>query len=249
MGCDFIHQFPVLGKHPFRFLITFLQNVHHFGIHVRCRHIAAVHAGTAAQIFIFHRGKSHQTELIAHTEPGYHVFRNIGGFFNIVGSSGGYGVKHDFFRCTSAQIAYQHIMQFRLSIQVFFFFRYLHHIPQRPHGTGNNGNLLYRLGIFLQSAQERMTDLMVGNNFTFLPAHNAVFFLLAHQYLLHRFKQVVLADIFPAPLHGIDCRLINHIGKVRAHRAAGSERYGIQIHAVVHQHVFGMNFQYFHASL
>ena len=26
---------------------------------------------------------------------------------------------------------------------------YLHHIAQRTHGTGDNGNFLYRLGVFL----------------------------------------------------------------------------------------------------
>ena len=47
------------------------------------------------------------------------------------------------------QQTYQHIPKFCLGIEVFFLLRHLHHIAQRTHGTGNNGNFLYRLGVFL----------------------------------------------------------------------------------------------------
>ena len=47
------------------------------------------------------------------------------------------------------QILILHIPKFCLGVEVFFLLRYLHDIPQRTHGTGDNGNFLYRLGVFL----------------------------------------------------------------------------------------------------
>ena len=81
---------------------------------------------------------------------------------------------------------------------------------------------------------------MVGYDFSFFLAHNAVFLLLAHQYLFHRFKQILLADIIPSFLHRIDRRFVDHIGKIRADRSAGRQSYRFQIHAFIHQHILGM---------
>ena len=89
---------------------------------------------------------------------------------------------------------------------------------------------------------------MVGDDLALLLAHDAVLLLLAYQHHLHRVEQILLADIVPAFLHGVDSRLIDHIGQVGAHRAAGGQGDGIQVHGLVHLHVLGVNLQYLHAA-
>ncbi len=54
--------------------------------------------------------------------------------------------------------------------------------------------------------------------------------------------------MIPAPLHRIDSRLIDHIGQIRAYSTAGCQRYRIQIHTVIHEHVLRMHFQNLHAA-
>ena len=119
----------------------------------------------------------------------------------------------------------------------------MHDIAQSAHGPGHNGDLLHGLGIFLQRADQRMPHLMIGDDLSLLLAHDAVLLLLTYKHYLHRVKQILLADILPALFYGIDCRLVDHIGQVGAHRAAGGKGNGIQIHGLIHLHILRMNLQ------
>ena len=140
-------------------------------------------------------------------------------------------------------------MELRLRIQEFLFLRHLHHVPQRAHGPGNDGDLLHRLGILLQGGYQRVAHLMVGNDAPLLLAHDAVLLLLTHKHLLHGLEQILLADVISALLHRVDGGLVDHIGKIGADGAAGRERDGIQIHGFIHQDVLGMDLQNLHTSL
>ena len=94
-----------------------------------------------------------------------------------------------------------------------------------------------------------MPHLMIGYDFPLFLAHDAVFFLFAHQDLLHRVKQVLLGHIFPAVLHCIDGRFIYHIRQVCPHRPAGGKGNGIQVHAFVQMDVLGVHLKDFHPAL
>ena len=51
--------------------------------------------------------------------------------------------------------------------------------------TRNNGNLLYRLRIFLHGGDQRMSNLMIGYDSALLLRKNAVFLLFADKYNLN----------------------------------------------------------------
>ena len=53
-------------------------------------------------------------------------------------------------------------------LQPFLYLR-----PLRAHGTRHNRDLLYRLRILLQGADQRMTNLMIRNNPALLLAQDA----------------------------------------------------------------------------
>ena len=139
-------------------------------------------------------------------------------------------------------------MKLRLRIQIFFLLRHLHHVAQGAHGPGNDGDLLHRLGILLQGGYQRVAHLMVGNDAPLLLAHDTVLLFLAHKHLFHGLEQILLADIIPALLDRVDGGLIDHIGEIGAHRPAGRERDGVQVHRLIHQHILGMHLQDLHTA-
>ena len=125
----------------------------------------------------------------------------------------------------------------------------MHDIAQRSHGAGDDGDLLHRLGILLKCTDQGVTDLVVGDDLALLRAHDAVLFLLADQHLLDRGEEILLADEFSAFLDGIDGRLIDHIGQIGAHGAAGGQSDGIEIHALVKLYILRVNLQDLHTPL
>ena len=125
----------------------------------------------------------------------------------------------------------------------------MHDIAERPHGSGHDRNLLNGFGILLQCADQRVTDLMVGNDLAFLLAHDAVLLLFSDQNDFHGAEEILLADIFPALLDRVDGSLVDHIGQVGAYRAAGCESDRIQIHGLVHLDILRMHLQNLHTAL
>ncbi len=249
MGRQLIHQLPVPGKELFRLVVTAFQGFHHFRIHIRRRPVAAGQAGAAAQVFAFHRGKPHQSKTLAHTKPGYHVGGDIRSLLDIVGSSRGDISKNDFLRSASPEKAYQPVVKLILGLKVLLLLRHMHDISQSAHGSWHNGDLLHRLGILLQGADQRMAHLVIGDDFALFLTHDAVFLLLAHQNLLHRVEQILLVHVLSSVLYRIDRRLVDHIRKIRTHRAAGCKGDGVQIHAVVQMHILGVHLENRNSSL
>ena len=121
-------------------------------------------------------------------------------------------------------------MQFGLRIEVFLLLRHLHDIAQRAHRPGDNGDLLHRLGILLHRADQRVSDLVVGNDAPLLLAHDAVLFLFADKDLLHCLEEILLIDIFALMLDCVDSGLVDHIGQIGAHCSACSQRDLLEIH-------------------
>ena len=79
---------------------------------------------------------------------------------------------------------------------------------------------------------------MIGHDPALFLAHDTVFFLLADQNLLDGLKEVLLADILAVVLDGVDGRLVDHIGQVGTHGAAGGQSDLFQIDCLVHLDIF-----------
>ena len=214
MCSDLIHNCSVFRQHLFCFLVAVFQDLHHFFIHSRSRHIGTVHSCCLIQILAFCRCQSHQTETLAHTILGYHGSCNVGCPLNIIGSTCCNGVEYDFFCRASAKKPDDHIMQLCFGIQILFFFRNLHHITKRTHGTRNDRDLLYRLCVFLQGCNQCMTHFVVRYDPSFFLAHDAVFLFFSDQYNLDCVKQILLADSLTTVLNCIDGCFVDHIGQI-----------------------------------
>ena len=238
---QFIHDLTVFFQELLRPLIAFMEQLHHLRVNVRRRHIGTGQRCPAVQILAFHRSKPHQSKLFTHAKAGNHISCNARRLFNVVGRTCSHRVEDNLLRRAPAQQAHKSVAKLRLGIQILFLLRHMHDISQRSHRARHNRDLLYRLGIFLQRTHKRMAHLMVGHNLTLFLAHHAVFLFLAYEHLLHRVKEIFLAHILPAKLHGIDGRLVDHIRKIGANRAGSSQRNLVQIHRIVHQNILGVH--------
>ena len=245
---QFIHDLTVLFEQFLRLLIAVTQKLHNLRINIRRRHLGTGQRCPAVQILTFHRSKTHQSEFLAHTEAGDHIAGYAGRLFNIIGRPCRDGIKHNLLCRPAAKQSYQPVTQFRFRIQILLFFRHMHDITQGTHGSGHDGDLLYRLGILLQCADQRMADFMIGNDLAFFLAHDPVFLLFSYEYLLYRVKKILLAHILSACLNGIDCRLVDHICEIGSHRAGSRQRNFVQIHRFIHPYIFGMYLQDLHSS-
>ncbi len=243
MHRDLIHHITVLAQHCQRFLVALLEHIHHFCVNLRRGIVCTVQRASALQILTLNRLKPHQSKFFAHAVARDHRARNTGRFLNIIGRTCRHRVEHNLLRSAPAQKTDNHIMQLILGIKIFFILRHMHHVAQCTHRARYNRNLLHWLGIFLQGADQRMTDFMVGDNFPLLLAHDAVLLLLADKHHFHCVKQIFLADKLPAFLDCIDRRLIDHIGKIGADCAAGRKRDRVEIYRLIHQNILGMDFQ------
>ena len=58
----------------------------------------------------------------------------------------------------------------------------------------------------------------------------------------------LLADHLSAVFYRIDGRLIDHVGQIRSDRAGRCQSDRLQIHALIHAHIFRMNLQDIHTS-
>ncbi len=211
---NLIQNIPVLLQQADSLIITVLQNLHDFLIYLRCRLFPTIETGPAIKIFILNCYKSHQSEPVGHTILCHHRPCNLSCLLNIIGGSGRHRIKYDFFCGTPSHIGDKPRSQLVFGHQILLFFRHLHGITQRPHGTRHNRNLLYRLCIFLQRGNQRMAYLMVCNHLLLFGTHDAVLFLFSCNNHFHRFKEISLIHTLPAAFHRIDGSLINHIGKV-----------------------------------
>ena len=93
-----------------------------------------------------------------------------------------------------------------------------------------------------------MSHFVIGDDPALFLAHNAVFLFLADKNDFHRFKKILLADHLSAVFYRIDGRLIDHIGQIRSDRAGRCQSDRFQIHALIHSHIFRMDFQDIHTA-
>ena len=88
-----------------------------------------------------------------------------------------------------------------------------------------------------------MTNFVIGNNLSFLVAHNTVFlFFTTDCYKFKRFEQIRLVYKFSSILNRIDCSLIDHIGKIGSDQSCSRKCKCIQIYGLIHMHILGMYF-------
>ena len=156
------------SKDPLGFLIGMVEKLHHLMIDLCCGIITTVQNCSSAEILVLLCSKSHQSELLRHTILCDHGSGHLGSLLNIIGSTCSNCVKNDLLCSTSTKIAYQHSFQLFLGVKIFFFLRYLHNVTQGPHGTGYDGDLLYRLRILLECIYQCVSDFMVGYDPAFL---------------------------------------------------------------------------------
>ena len=181
--------------------------------------------------------------MVAHAVLGHHISGDGRRALDVVGGAGRHRLEFQLLRGAAAEEAHDHVVQFRLGVEVFFLFRDLHDVAERAHSAGHDRDLLHGFGVLLHGADEGVAHLVVGDDPPLLLVHDAVLLFLADQDLLDGFEEVLLGHVFAPVLDGVDRRLVDHVGQVAADRAARRERDLLQVHALVHLHVAGVHLQ------
>ncbi len=193
---------------------------------MRCRHL-----------------QTDQTKLLRHTVLRHHRARNPRCLLDIICRAGRYRIKNNLLRRTPGHILNQHRADLFLSIEIFLLLRHIHNIAKRTHRTRHDRDLLHRLGILLQCADQSMTNLVVGNDTAFFLAEHTVLLLLTDQNDFHCFKQILLRDGLAPLLNRKDRGLVDHICQIRTHRAGRRQSDCVQIDGLIHADVLRVYLQ------
>ena len=94
----------------------------------------------------------------------------------------------------------------------------------------------------LQGCDKGMADLMVRNDLLFMVGQHGVFLLIARDDDFDTFFQVSFRHDGAVIAHGAQRGLIDHVGKLRAGRAGGHARDGVEVHIVGSLDFFRVNF-------
>ena len=224
--------------------MCFLNNLHDLNVHLRQGGLAAGQGSVAAQIRVMDSLHPHHAEFFRHAETGHHGPGQTGGLLNIVGGAGGHVVEHHFFRSPAAGKGHNLGKQVFLGIIQFLLFVHLHGVTQGTVGMGNDRNLFHRGAVGLAGRHQRVPDFMIRGILLFLFGNHHVLALIPGDNDIHRLLQVGVGHFVPVVAHGAQGRFIDDVGQFRAAGAGGGACNLLQIHIVLHLHVFGMNFQY-----
>ena len=241
--CDAVHHIQVLGEDLLCLLVTVLQDSAHLLVHSGRGGIRAVEGSPAVQVLALHGGKAHDAEALAHSVLGDHGLCDAGRPLNIVGGTGRDAPELQLLRGTTAEKAHDHVVELFLGVQVVLLLRDLHDIAERAHRAGHDCDLLHGLRVLLHRADQRVADLVVGDDAPLLGAHDAVLLLLAHEDLLDGLEEVLLGDKLPVVLDRVDGGLVDHVCKVRADGTGGCKGDLVEVHGLVHLDILCVHLQ------
>ena len=247
---DLVQCLTVLTEDPLRLLIAGLQHLHHLLVD-GCRGIITTvhHCPSGIEIQGLLTLETHQSEALRHTILRYHRTCQLRRLLDIVGSAGRHRIKYDFLCCTTRQEGHQHRMKLCLRVQILLFLRHLHHIAECTHGTWYDGDLLYRLRILLNRGNQRMSDLMVGNDTTLLLTEDTVLLLLTDEHDLDRLEEVRLGHLLTTMLDRRDGCLVHHVCEICTDRTGSRQCNLVEIDGIIQLHILCMHLQNIDTSL
>ena len=160
--------------------------------------VGTVHHSAAVEILVGDGGKRHETELLAHAVLRDHLAGKLGRALDVVGCAGRCDAEDDLLGSSAAQkVCSSTISSSRL--ERYFFLRRLHRVAERAGGVGDNRDFGYRLRVLLQRRNQRMTDLMIGDNALFHVSQHRALFLGAGDDDLEGNEKVLLVDCLSPP--------------------------------------------------
>ena len=203
----------------------------------------------SAKILIAHILHGNHIKIIAHTISADHRSGNLGRLLNIIGSTSGNGMENQFFRCTATCKGSDLILQFLLGHQEMFLLIYLHGITQCTRSTWNDRNLMNRCRIRLLGSNQRMPNLMIGNDQFLLVGKHTVLLLISGNNNFNTFFKIRLCGKFPSVTDCTESRLIDNVGKFCTGSPNCSLGDLVKTDTVCNLDLLGMDFQDFLTSL
>ena len=233
--CDiFLQEFISL-------IVLLLDQLHNHFIYLGLRFGRNRKRRIAAKILVMQLFHGNHTDAVCHSVTGNHRSCRLCRTLNIICRTGGTGMENKFLRTTPSGKCCNFIFQLFLGVKIMIaFFLYLHGIAQGSRGSRNNGNLVHRSGILLQSRYQSMADFMIRNNQLLLIRHNLIFLLISRNNHFNGLFKIRLNYSLSAGTNRTKRRLIDDVGKLCTGGTGSSLRYGFQIHIVGHLNLLRM---------
>ena len=140
--------------------------------------------------------------------------------------------EYDLLRRTATGQRGNFVFQFFLGHQNLIVLLDLHGVAQCAGGSGDDRDLLHRCGSRLQSSDQRMANLMVGDDLLFIIGHDGVFLLIAGDDDLNAFLQVCLLYDCAPTAHRTEGSFVDDVRKLCAGGSGGHTGDGMEVHIV-----------------
>ena len=147
----------------------------------------------AAEVLVVHGFERYHVEILAHAVAGQHGAGKLRGLLDIVRGAGGDGAEHDLLRGAAAGESGNLVLQLLFVHQVVVALLDLHRVAQRTGGAGDDGDLLHGGGVGLLRGDERVADLVVGDDALLGVGEDGVLLLVARDDDLEESIEVVIA--------------------------------------------------------
>ena len=171
----------------------------------------------AAQVLVGDGLHGDHVKFIAHAVAGDHGAGQSGGLFDVVGSAGGDTAELHLFGGAAAGQGGDLVLDFLLAHEVVVaLLLNLHGVAQGAGGAGDDCDLLDRGAVGLHGRDERMSDLVVGDNELLLVGQDRVLFLITRDDDLNALLHIRLIGEPSAVPDGAQGRLVDDVGKFRA---------------------------------
>ena len=199
--------------------------------------------GITAEVLVCDSLKSNHIEILVHTVAGDHGTGKAGCLLDIIGSTGCNGAKDDFLCGTAACESGNLVLDFFFAHQIMIAFIHLHSVTKGAGSSWDNSDLLNRCGIGLLGSNERMADLMIGNNQLLLIRENSILLLISGNDSFNTFFKVRLSCKTSVVTDGTKCGFIDNVRKLGTGSTGSHAGNLIKIDIVRKTDFLGMNLQ------
>ena len=238
---DLVQQLPVVLQNFLGLPVALANDLDGLPVRRCVGLLGAGHGVAAVQVLALHSPQGHHVKLVAHTEPGHQVSRQLRGPLNVVGCAGGHGVADNLLTGAACQQRADFRQNVLLGHEELLLLRQVQGVAQSPLGVGDDGDFAHGLGIFLLGGHQGVAHLVIGDDALFLVGDNGALLLRAGNDHLEGHQQVVLIHGLTALAHRPEGGLVHQVCQVCTHAAGGGLGNLFQIHILGQMDVAGVD--------
>ena len=226
-----------------------LYQLHDLSVDLGLSFGGAGKGGVAAQILVGDGFQGDHVKVVAHAVAGDHGAGQLRGLLDVVGSARGDGAECHFLSSAAAGKCGDLVFDLFLTHEIMVALIHLHGVAQGSGGSGDDGDLLHRRGMGLLRRDQRVADLMIGDDLFLMVRQDGILLLVSGDDHLDALLQIRLGHHLPAVAHRAQSGFVDDVGKLRAGSAGGHAGDHGKVHIGIYLHLFRVHLQDFFPAL